>query len=108
MRWSEEVLFVPEEMRRVLAFLDWHADWWDGRRYLLTGLPCDEEEGVIAYASKQAHIRRSIRSTFEHLWRSSDELVQLGVGADYDVLNLDLDRAATVDLLYPPPEEPLS
>ena len=106
MRFSEEVLFLREEMRRVLAFLDWHAGWWDERRFWLTGLSRDEEKGVIAYASKQAHIRRSMRSTFDHIWRSSHELIQLGIGADNDIL--DLDYAAGVDLLNSPPEELLA
>jgi hypothetical protein len=106
MCFSEEVLFLREEMRRVLAFLDWHAGWWDERRFLFTGLSHDEEEGVIAYASKQAHIRRSMRSTFDRIWHSSHELIQLGIGADNDIL--DLDYAAGVDLLNPPPEELLA
>ena len=102
MQFLEDVLFLRKEMHRVLAFLDWHAGWWDKWKFWLTGLSC-EEEGVIAYASKQAHIRRSMQSNFDHIWRSSHELVQLGIGADNDIL--DLDYAVGVDLLNPPPEE---
>jgi hypothetical protein len=104
MRWSEEVLLLREEMRRVLAFLDWHARWWDERRGLLTGLSSSEEEGVMAYASKQADMRRSLRSTFEHMWRSSHEFTQLGIGADSDIL--DLTDTNAVNLLQPPEEPP--
>ena len=103
MRWSEEVLLLREEMRQILAFFDWHAQWWDERKNLLMGLRPDEEEGVIAYASKQAHMRRSLRSTYDHMWRSSDELSSLGIGADSDIL--DFADAACVDLLQPPQEE---
>jgi hypothetical protein len=28
MRWSEEVLLVEEEMRRVLEYMSWFANWW--------------------------------------------------------------------------------
>ena len=28
MRWSEEVLLVQEEMRRVLEYMSWLANWW--------------------------------------------------------------------------------
>ena len=31
MRWSEEVLLLREEMRRVLVFLEWQATWWEKR-----------------------------------------------------------------------------
>jgi hypothetical protein len=65
MCWSEQVLILREEMRRVPAFFDWHAKWWDERRYLLIELEGDEKEDVVAYASKQAHIRRSMKTTFE-------------------------------------------
>ena len=103
MHWSEEVLLLREEMRRVLAFFQWQAEWWDERRNLLVGLSSDKEEGFIAYASKQAHIRRSLWTNFENMWRSSDELIQLGIGADNDIL--DLDSVATTDILQAPPEE---
>jgi hypothetical protein len=55
MHWSEEVLFLCEEMQRVLAFLEWHAGWWDEWENMLTELS-DVQEGVVAYASKQASI----------------------------------------------------
>jgi len=54
----------------------------------------------MAYASKQADMRRSLRSTFEHMWRSSHEFTQLGIGADSDIL--DLTNTNAVDLLQPP------
>ena len=106
MCWSKEVLLLHEEMRRILALFDWHARWWAERQSLFMGLSHSEEEGIVAYASKQAHIRQSLQSTFEHLWRSSHELIQLGIGADSDIL--DLTGTVDVDLLQPPPEESLS
>ena len=48
-------------------------------------------------------MRRSLRSTYDHMWRSSDELSSLGIGADSDIL--DFADAACVDLLQPPQEE---
>ncbi|KAG1807133.1 uncharacterized protein BJ212DRAFT_1449387 [Suillus subaureus] len=43
-RWAEEVVLLQEEMRRVVAYFDWHAMWWDKRLdyhsiYLLASLP---------------------------------------------------------------------
>ncbi|KIM79146.1 hypothetical protein PILCRDRAFT_10574 [Piloderma croceum F 1598] len=78
MCWLEEVLFLCEEMRRVLAFLEWHAGWWDEQENMLTGLS-DAQEGVVAYAS---------------------------MGADHDVL--ELNTTASMAMLNIPPEEPSS
>ena len=97
MRWSEEVLLLREEMRRVLAFLEWHADWWEDRRALHEELDSVLDEGMKAYAGKQAHIRRTMRKYFNNLWRSSDQFIALGIGADNDIL--DLREAASYNLL---------
>jgi hypothetical protein len=101
MRWSEEVLLLREEMRRVLQFLEWHAGWWEDRRSLHEGLTSELAEGMTAYASKQANIRRSIRKSFNHLWRASDEFIALGIGSDNDIL--DLQHPATFKVLNMPP-----
>jgi hypothetical protein len=97
MGWSEEVLLLREEMRRVLEFLKWHAKWWEARRALHSNLKPELAEGMLAYASKQASIRRSIGASFNSLWRSSDELITLEIGADNDIL--DLRQAASFKLL---------
>jgi hypothetical protein len=92
MRWSEEVLLLREETRRVLVFLQWNADWWEEQRQD-QGSETDHEEGVIAYARKQAQIRRSIRVSFENMWCGLDEYTTLGIGADHEIL--DFGPAAT-------------
>jgi hypothetical protein len=97
MRWSEEVLLLWEEMRRVLQFLEWHAHWWEGRQTLHDGSSPELAEGMSAYACKQANIRRSIRTSFKHLWHRSDEFKTLGIGANDEIL--DLQHAAAQELL---------
>jgi hypothetical protein len=102
MRWSEEVLLLREEMRRVLTFLRWHAHWWEDRRTVETvdvSLKPELAEGILAYAAKQAAIRQSIHSSFNHLWRGSVEFVTLGIGADNDIL--DFQDPVTYELLNP-------
>ncbi|KAG1780019.1 hypothetical protein EV702DRAFT_1024321 [Suillus placidus] len=50
-------------MRYVLQFLKWQADWWDAH--------CDtaaHNEGLCAYAARQADIRRCMAGRFCHLW----------------------------------------
>jgi len=101
MRWSEEVLWLREELWRVLVFLEWHAHWWEDWRTVETvyiSLKTELAEGINAYAAKQVDIRRSIHSSFHRLWRGSGESVALGIGADNDIL--DLQDPATYELLH--------
>lgn len=101
MRWSEEIILLREEMRRVLAFLTWHADWWDTQSRLSTENCLREQaEGYLAYAKKQAHIRRSIRASFKHVWQDAVKLMSTGVGADNEILDLGL--ATSADIMEPP------
>ena len=37
--WHEEVFLVSEEMRCVLYFLQWKAEWWAGQSALWTDAP---------------------------------------------------------------------
>lgn len=101
MRWSEEVLMLREEMRRVLAYFLWHAGWWSELAVINRhGLSNVSQEGVAAYAYKQAHHRMALRSKFNLLWRDSPELASMGVGADNDILDLRLAaNCSLMDLL---------
>lgn len=127
MCWSEEVLLLREEMRRTLTFLEWHATWWETRATLHTdwweeqdksvtcpradpaGLPRprnQETEGMTAYAHKQAHIRRAIRGSFEHLWRQTASYMEVGLGANNDILGLNLvPRSSLLELPVIAPSE---
>jgi hypothetical protein len=68
MRWREEVELLQEEMRRVLQFLRWHACWWDVTAHSRTLPTAAENEGLIAYATRQAQIRRDLAAKFEFSW----------------------------------------
>ena len=53
-RWDEEWQLIQEEMRRVVAYLEWRASWWHEQ-----GQRCKvDDEGIMsglrAYAEKQA------------------------------------------------------
>lgn len=88
MRWCEEVKLLREEMRRVVAFLLWHANWWEEQGQGWSGLDAEDLEGLAAYAQRQADIRRSLHDHFAHMWRYVDEYIALGVdeveGEDID------------------------
>ncbi|KAG1736656.1 uncharacterized protein EDB91DRAFT_1249957 [Suillus paluster] len=66
--WSEEVKLLLEEMQRVIVFLKWQAEWWSGRASSRALKPADEE-GVVAYACRQAVLRLSLVASFQDLWR---------------------------------------
>ncbi|KAG1844729.1 hypothetical protein C8R48DRAFT_617802 [Suillus tomentosus] len=68
MHWAEEIELLQEEMRRVLQFFDWQANWWDEQQDRLICETAAQREGLVAYAHKQAHIRRQLASRFRVLW----------------------------------------
>lgn len=90
MRFSEEVLLLREEMRRVLQFLDWHKHWWLSQSSRRTNLAPVVTEGLLAYSSKQAYLRGALRDNFDHVWRHSAEFCALGVGADSEILEFNV------------------
>jgi hypothetical protein len=55
-------------MRRVLAFLEWKASWWDGQGKAQLNVSDDILEGAHAYAAKQAHINRALATSFQVRW----------------------------------------
>ena len=63
MRWTEEIMLVQEEMRRVCSYLSWYENWWSSR----TDVGCMRQydpfisEGITAYAEQQAHLRVNFR-----------------------------------------------
>lgn len=73
-RWEEEVVLLDEEMRRVLEYCSWKADWWmqqahGGRQVESPVL----KEGMKAYAAEQAHQENRMAETFASKWRSVQE-----------------------------------
>ncbi|KAG1792555.1 hypothetical protein EV424DRAFT_1475756 [Suillus variegatus] len=61
MRWEEEV-----ELLR--AFLRWEAGRWDARCDEVIPTDVEHEDGCMAYAQRQAHLRRKLAASFEALW----------------------------------------
>ncbi|KAG2086104.1 uncharacterized protein F5147DRAFT_748645 [Suillus discolor] len=63
--WAEEVDLLQEEMHRVLLFFNWQANWWEGQGVLQA---VARDEGLRAYASRQANIRRRLAAHFDRIW----------------------------------------
>ena len=68
-RWSEEVELLQEEMRRVVAFLEWKSGDWLAKVDARGGEPAsDIQSGLRAYAKKQAAIFHNLAISFTKLW----------------------------------------
>lgn len=72
-RWNEEVQLVKEEMRCILAFLEWKATWWTEVGGGDLGVRADIADGIRAYAAKQASINRALACSFKTRWESTFE-----------------------------------
>ncbi|KAJ6493479.1 hypothetical protein DFH09DRAFT_1104473 [Mycena vulgaris] len=77
-RWSEEVDLLEEEMRRIVQFLTWRADWWEGRIDLRELPEGPQREGETAYAVKQARILMKLRDAFLTKWVALPEVIKKG------------------------------
>ena len=67
-RWAEEVLLLTKEMRRVIAFLDWKANWWVRQSGSTSHNSQDIVDGMVAYAAKQTHIMGALAVSFAVAW----------------------------------------
>ena len=67
-RWQEEVLLLTEEMRRVVAYLDWKASWWRAQGSRRDDVRADITDGLTAYAHQQADLMHKLAESFAALW----------------------------------------
>ncbi|KAJ7147717.1 hypothetical protein C8R43DRAFT_1129633 [Mycena crocata] len=93
MRQEEQLNLLEEEMRRILAFLDWEADWWDSIASMRPAPPEDEAdrvpgvayapthaaytEGNLAYSRRQAARLRKLRDVFETQWEDLADFISM-------------------------------
>ncbi|KAG2087448.1 uncharacterized protein F5147DRAFT_748526 [Suillus discolor] len=67
----EWLQLLQEEMRRVIAFLDWHAGWWDTQGSRRTFSSLQAREGALTYAQRQANLRRKMAVHFKSMWAAN-------------------------------------
>ncbi|KAH9885590.1 hypothetical protein C8Q73DRAFT_659447, partial [Cubamyces lactineus] len=67
-RWAEEEKLVLEEMRRVLAYLEWKAAWWRRQGASRQDVTLALRRGLRAYAEKQAGVLDGLRLHFASVW----------------------------------------
>lgn len=68
MRWREELEIVKEEMRRVLAWFEWKAAWWETQALVRFVGELEIVHGASAYARKQAYILRCMAARCATEW----------------------------------------
>ncbi|KAJ7784192.1 hypothetical protein B0H16DRAFT_1446451 [Mycena metata] len=89
-RWEEEVLLLREEMRRVLRYLGWQANWWREHVARRADNPSPEiAAGIHAYALQQADLHERLARFFMGKWNvpvltAAQRLVALEVAAEDD------------------------
>ncbi|KAJ7687061.1 hypothetical protein B0H14DRAFT_2654047 [Mycena olivaceomarginata] len=71
MRWSEEVMLLREEMRRVVRYLGWQTDWWRDRAEVRRRLTREVAAGVRAYALKQGDWHERLAGFLRVKWNVS-------------------------------------
>ena len=93
MRYAEEVELLLEEMRRVLAFLEWDRDQWNKRALHIhqstdtithslapshaQGKIAAFEEGLRGYALHQASVRQRLFTAFAQQWHDVPAFIAL-------------------------------
>jgi hypothetical protein len=75
-RWEEELILAPEEMRRVLVYLEWHSRWWLDRIDNRVE-SCILRTSLNAYARRQSAILLDRRDVFARRWLPSLFTAQL-------------------------------
>ena len=71
-RWKEESDLLQEEMRRVIAFLEWKSDSWAGKAGSRSGsIAADIQHGVDSYARKQASVYHELTVSLANRWLPS-------------------------------------
>jgi hypothetical protein len=68
-RWTEEADLLQEEMRRVVAFLEWKSTWWSNKVGSRLGSTApDIQHGIDGYARKQANTYHKLAISLTKQW----------------------------------------
>lgn len=81
-RWEEEVAIIQEEMRRVIAYHEWKAQWWRTQNARRSDTDSDRLHGVAAYAEKQAHLSEQLAQRCAECWLPA--LKERGISTEWE------------------------
>ena len=81
-RYEEEVALTVEEMGRTLRYFQWKKSWWislqSNREKSANPPPVEVQQGLRAYALRQAHVYETLTISFVNQWRKLLTLYGLG------------------------------
>lgn len=103
-RWSEETVLLVEEMRRVIAYLDWKATWWHAEADRRQGVRVDIADGLKAYAYRQSDLMRNLAKSFAALWHPV--LVAADIPTEWPPVYIDYAKAHPTVLRAPRHQKP--
>jgi hypothetical protein len=67
-RWEEEVHLIQEEMRRTIVYYEWKESWWLEQETRRSAGDDSIQQGLAAYAQKQAHYCKCLAESFARAW----------------------------------------
>lgn len=76
-RWLEEVHLVQEEMRRILAYINWKIGWWLDNLSHLTDRKDKLALGCVIYGNRQVCILRTLAQKFRQQWEADCDVKSL-------------------------------
>lgn len=94
-------MLLEEEMRRVIAFGHWRANWWSEQDARRSNIEEGLAEGLHAYATEHAYLENALCDKLENQWRTvrarakgvlaslaADQLPELSS----DIIDIELDE----------------
>lgn len=69
LRWHEELVLLPEEVRRTIRSHLFKAQWWEDRVATRADIDPALQEGLAAYAARQAGIRWGLARQVNSEWQ---------------------------------------
>jgi hypothetical protein len=88
LRWEEELVLVPEEMRRSLAYFEWQAASWRQRLHARPTASLDLRSALDVHARRQEDLLRQRIAVFASAW--VPYLTRLGLGGSWTAQYTDL------------------
>lgn len=91
-RWEEEYLLVQEEMRRVIVYLKWKAEWWKEQGSRRVSDDAGLVEGLLAYAERQAGLFKGLAESCAQTWQPA--LLKEGITPSWPNMFIVVDNTA--------------
>lgn len=88
LRWIEELTLLREEMRRVLTYFQWKAQWWLTIAASHPGDSCAVQRAFKTYANRQISTLQKLAVKFKNEWENECRVKGLPVINELKLLEL--------------------